>query len=262
MPYSGRTKFAAKDPTQIYRVQSRQIDSEAFIPWSLLDCLVVTCFISCKVVAATSSTMSEPPDVSISGLLRKTEHYDKDERYMATSDLCEVLKRQQQQQTNPTSELDSKTEHQICAAVLRLLHDQSNDVQAVAVKTLGVLLMTVKEAQVFEIADSLADQVLDATKSELRDVYAIGLRTLVKIIPFAMGNAVSQRLVGRMLEGIKSSENEEIVLVCLDILTDVLTRFGYVLIKKRGMPFFKLLALCFSNGSFLHPSLSEATHSP
>ena len=212
--------------------------------------------------------MSGAGSVNINALLKKTEHYDKDERYMATSDLCEVLKRHssgdnntssgsgsnnKNQNTattnNPASSmvgggnlssssnmsgsgsggtmvLDAATERRICTCVLRLLHDKSNDVQAIAVKTLGVLLTTVKEEQVLEIADSLADQVLDASKSELRDVYAIGLRTLVKTIPPSMGEMTSQRLVGRLLDGIRTSQNEEIVLACLDILTDLLGRFG------------------------------------
>ncbi|CAB9496167.1 Cullin-associated NEDD8-dissociated protein [Seminavis robusta] len=166
---------------------------------------------------------------NINALLKKTEHYDKDERYMATSDLCEVLKRHASRDTGGSSSvgsLDSSTERRICTAVLRLLHDKSNDVQAIAVKTLGVLLTTVGQEQVLEIADSLADQVLDASKSELRDVYAIGLRTLVKTIPQSMGHEVSKRLVGRLLEGIRTSDNQEIVLACLDILTDLLGRFG------------------------------------
>lgn len=168
---------------------------------------------------------------SINALLKKTEHYDKDERYMATSDLCEVLKRHASRDgtsntTSTSPNLDPSTERRICTAVLRLLHDKSNDVQAIAVKTLGVLLTTVQQEQVLEIADSLADQVLDASKSELRDVYAIGLRTLVKTIPQGMGHEVSKRLVGRLLEGIRTSANQEIVLACLDILTDLLGRFG------------------------------------
>lgn len=141
---------------------------------------------------------------------------------MATSDLCEVLKRTRGESGRG---LDAPTERRICTAVLRLLHDKSNDVQAIAVKTLGVLLTTVQEEQVLEIADSLADQVLDASKSELRDVYAIGLRTLVQTIPPRMGDPTSQRLVGRLLEGIRGNQ-EEIVLSCLDILTDLLGRFG------------------------------------
>ena len=174
---------------------------------------------------------------------------------MATSDLCEVLKRHQQQHstvtastttpggggggvgtaglgtttttttTTSTLALDASTERQICTAVLRLLHDKSNDVQAIAVKTLGVLLTTVQQEQVGEIADSLADQVLDASKSELRDVYAIGLRTLLKTIPNAYGNSVSARLVTRLLEGCRV-DKDDITLACLDALTDLLTRFG------------------------------------
>lgn len=190
--------------------------------------------------------------MNIASLLKKTEHYDKDERYMATSDLCEVLKRLGDQASNVspsgsnlhnnssristnsyTPVMDTTTEQQICTAVLRLLHDKSNDVQAIAVKTLGVLLTTVQQEQVIEIANSLADQVLDASKSELRDVYAIGLRTLVKTVPVNMGNLVAQSLVGRLLEGIRggstgmlTTNTQEIVLACLDILTDLLGRFG------------------------------------
>ena len=231
---------------------------------------------------------------SINALLKKTEHYDKDERYMATSDLCEVLKRLNNTSSgggsgdinsnNNTSsstsssssssnnpKFDATTERRICTAVLRLLHDKSNDVQAIAVKTLGVLLVTVKEELVLEIADSLTDQVLDVSKSELRDVYSIGLRTLVKTIPLSMGDKTSQRLIGRLLEGINTSTSnlqmavdeamelsaaaaksgdtdntttpdstttapnkklvsgntdEDIILSCLDILTDLLGRFG------------------------------------
>jgi cullin-associated NEDD8-dissociated protein 1 len=183
------------------------------------------------------SNLSDFPNVS--ALLKKTTHYDKDERYMATSDLCEVLKRSSaaasgdlggttssSSSSSSSSHLDSSTERQICTAVLRLLHDKSNDVQAVAVKTLGVLLTTVQQEQVLEIADSLADQVLDAAKSELRDVYTIGLRTLVKTCPASMGHTVSQRLLGRLLDGIRNAINEEIVLACLDVLTDLLARFG------------------------------------
>lgn len=159
------------------------------------------------------------PTVSIPSLLKKTEHYDKDERYMATSDLCEVLKKKQ---------MDIGNEKNVCTAVLRLLHDKSNDVQAIAVKTLGVLLTTVQEDQVLEIADSLTDQVLDSSKSELRDVYAIGLRTLCKTVPLHMGQGVSKRILGRLLDGIRTNyqeEKDEIALAGLDILADMLGRF-------------------------------------
>jgi cullin-associated NEDD8-dissociated protein 1 len=208
-----------------------------------------------------SSTV--PLSTTVAALLKKTEHYDKDERYMATSDLCELLKKHSSSSSmtdnaaagtaaaaasshnSQPPALDAATERKICETILTLLHDKSHDVQAVAVKTLSVLLTTVQPEQVLKIADSLADQVLDAAKTELRDVYAMGLRTLVQTIPASMGQRVAQRLIERLMDFISnnssttSSNNsrattatvitantQEIVLACLDSLTDLLTRFG------------------------------------
>ena len=81
--------------------------------------------------------------------------------------------------------------------------------------------------------------MLDQDKSDLRDVYAIGLKTLVETVPSSMGNIVSHCLVNRLVEGIhsnsatkssgdsaKDKNSEEIVLACLNVLSDLLTRFG------------------------------------
>ena len=174
---------------------------------------------------------------------------------MATSDLCEALKRHaaatvsssSSQSSNPR--IDAATEKSICLAVLRLLDDKSNDVQTIAVKTLGVLVTSVHEDQVVTIAEKLAAQVLDPEQNGLRDVYAIGLRTLVKTVPMPMGDIVSHRLAARLMDGISNNSpkldvnpltvvtatkaqkdeyktSEEILLYSLEILNDLLTRFG------------------------------------
>lgn len=132
---------------------------------------------------------------------------------MATSDLCEILKR-------GLDDSSVAIEKEICKTILQLLHDASHDVQAVAVKTLGVLLQTVHTEQVLEICDSLTDQVLDSKKGKLRDVYTIGLRTTVKS---CTSESLANRLLGpnRILAGITSGD-EEIALACLDVLGDLL----------------------------------------
>ncbi len=182
---------------------------------------------------------------------------------MATSDLCEILKKHTAASNaknrengddvemsdaiyNSTSlsTIDAQTEKRICEAVLRRVDDKTNDVQAIAVKTLGVLVTCVHEGQVVIIAERLGARVLDESKSELRDVYTIGLRTLVTTVPVKMGDVVSNKLTAKLLDGIsttssaietKSEEKEdrdaakvaeEIYLACLDILTELLTRFG------------------------------------
>ncbi len=179
-----------------------------------------------------------------------------DERYMATSDLCEVLKRHaavtnarsdgdvEMSDAQNTPTIDAAYEKKICEAVLRRVDDSSNDVQAIAVKTLGVLVACVHEDQVVTIAERLGDLVLDKSKSALRDVYAIGLRTLVTTVPMDMGDIVSNRLTAKLMDGISKNSSfidsdsgekedkdaakvaQEITLACLEILTELLTRFG------------------------------------
>jgi cullin-associated NEDD8-dissociated protein 1 len=52
-----------------------------------------------------------------------------------------------------------------------------------------------------EICDKLCGLILEG-KSELRDIYSIGLKTLISDVPENMGRPVAQRLTGRLLGGI------------------------------------------------------------
>jgi cullin-associated NEDD8-dissociated protein 1 len=150
-------------------------------------------------------------------LLEKTKHWDKDERYMATSDLCTELSKD--------VKLDTTFERRICQAVLLQLDDSSNDVQSIAVKCLGILLKKVQEAQVGEICDKLCSLILEG-KAELRDIYSIGLKTLIADVPEAMGPSVAKRLTPRLFGGVAQDATVEVKLECLDNLTDLLRRFG------------------------------------
>jgi cullin-associated NEDD8-dissociated protein 1 len=237
---------------------------------------------------APSSSSSNNISQTITQLLKKTSHYDKDERYMATSDLCELLKKQQQQQQPPsitespsyhhhnnnqnyhrntgtshasnTSNsfyyIDIKLEKEICTTVLRLLHDKSNDVQAIAVKTLGVLITTIYNTDIMvEISNSLLDQIIDETKLDLRDIYTAGLRTVIQTCDVTIGTPVTQTLIPRLLETLRirrttvtssssssvpptsststaqytpkqQQQMDEMIVSCCDVLMDCIVRFG------------------------------------
>ena len=179
-----------------------------------------------------NSSSSSNGEIAV--LLKKTTHYDKDERYMALSDLCELLKKQLSERSTPSfdSHMDVHTERDICTTILRLLHDKSNDVQAIAVKTLGVLILTIQNVDLMnEIANSLLDQIIDLQKVELRDIYTAGLRTLIQTCHVSMGPRISQRLMLRLIEGIRNSSaasmgSEEMMVSCLDIIYELIVRFG------------------------------------
>ena len=76
----------------------------------------------------------------INVLLEKTADWDKDERYMATNDLCQLLSKD--------IKIDESMEAKICTAVLKQLDDASNDVQSVAVKCLAIITKKVQQNQI------------------------------------------------------------------------------------------------------------------
>ncbi|TYZ57995.1 hypothetical protein PybrP1_012915 [[Pythium] brassicae (nom. inval.)] len=151
-------------------------------------------------------------------LLDKTTDFDKDERYMATSDLCTEL--------NKDTELGPYFEPKVCAAVLKQLDDKSNDVQSIAVKCLGILVTKVQETQVADICAKLSDLILTG-KAELRDIYAIGLKTILTDVSSATGAAVAAGLCARLLKGLAPAAEQAVKAETLDILTDLLRRFGH-----------------------------------
>ncbi|OQR84838.1 Cullin-associated NEDD8-dissociated protein [Achlya hypogyna] len=152
-----------------------------------------------------------------SALLEKTTDFDKDERYMATSDLCTELQND--------VELGPDLERKICAAVLKQLDDKSNDVQSIAVKCLGILVTKVQEKQVGDICEKLCDLIFTG-KAELRDIYSIGLKTILSDVSQKTGASISTALCGRLLGGISHYDDQAIKSETLDILTELLKRFG------------------------------------
>ena len=138
---------------------------------------------------------------------------------MATNDIMKAL----QHDVN----IDDHTEALICTAVLKQLDDRSNDVQSVAVKCLSVLVKTVAESQISQISIRLCDLVLNGPDA-LRDVYSIGLKTLMSSVPPNMGELLVSTLTSRLLVGTQHA-NDDIKRECLDSLTDLVKRFGHLM---------------------------------
>jgi cullin-associated NEDD8-dissociated protein 1 len=118
-------------------------------------------------------------------------------------------------------------EQRICAAVLKQLDDPSNDVQSVAVKCLAIITKKVQQAQISDVCKKLCSLVLDG-KDALRDVYSIGLKTLIADVPESMGQMVAEQLTNKLLTGIGKQDSEAVQRECLDIMTDLLRRFGHL----------------------------------
>src|SRR5205085_1283432 len=107
--------------------------------------------------------------------------------------------------------------------VIKQLNDTSNDVQSVAVKCLAILVQKVHLQQVRDITTKLTAAILSG-KDDLRDIYAIGLKTCISGLHSDMGANIASSLCSDLITGLKQEGN--VKLECFDILSDLLKRFG------------------------------------
>lgn len=165
----------------------------------------------------------------IANLLEKMTSSDKDFRFMATNDLMTELQKD-------SIKLDDDSERKVVRMLLKLLEDKNGEVQNLAVKCLGPLVNKVKEYQVETIVESLcANMVSD--KEQLRDISSIGLKTVIAELPQAPGGLsgnICKRITGRLTTAIERQEDVSVQLEALDIITDLLLRFGPVLQAFHG----------------------------
>jgi cullin-associated NEDD8-dissociated protein 1 len=106
-------------------------------------------------------------------------------------------------------------------------------VQSVAVKCLSILLKKVHPAQMHEIGEKLGSLLLDGN-GQLTDIYSIGLKTMISDAPDELGQLVADDLCPRLLNGISRASSEDVKRECLDIMSDLLRRFGHLFEKDHN----------------------------
>ncbi|XP_061385735.1 cullin-associated NEDD8-dissociated protein 1 [Danaus plexippus] len=166
----------------------------------------------------------------IANLLEKMTSNDKDFRFMATNDLMTELQKD-------SIKLDDDSERKVVKMLLRLLEDKNGEVQNLAVKCLGPLVNKVKECQVEGIVDTLCANMLSDTE-QLRDISSIGLKTVISELPLGsniLAANVCKKITGRLSSAIEKQEDVSVQLEALDILADLLSRFGGLLITFHPM---------------------------
>ncbi|XP_045123978.1 cullin-associated NEDD8-dissociated protein 1-like [Portunus trituberculatus] len=162
----------------------------------------------------------------IANLLEKMTSTDKDYRFMATNDLMTELQKD-------SIKLDDDSERKVVKMLLRLLEDKNGEVQNLAVKCLGPLVNKVKEFHVYSIVESLCDHMV-SEREQLRDMSSLALKTVINELPAsstALVANICKRVTDRLSEAIVRQEDVSVQLEALDILGDLLARFGSLLVS-------------------------------
>lgn len=145
---------------------------------------------------------------------------------MATNDLMTELQKD-------SIKLDDDSERKVVRMLLRLLEDKNGEVQNLAVKCLGPLVNKVKEFHVYSIVESLCDHMV-SDREQLRDMSSLALKTVINELPAsstALVANICKRVTDRLSEAIVRQEDVSVQLEALDILGDLLARFGSLLVS-------------------------------
>lgn len=180
-------------------------------------------------------------NLNMAGILEKMTGKDKDYRYMATSDLLNELNKE-------GFKLDAEFEGKLSNIVLQQLDDAAGDVSGLAVKCLAPLVKKVREQQVLEMTDKLCDKLLNG-KELHRDIASIALKTIVAEVPTS--NVAQSILIStspKLIKGITTpGMSIEIKCECLDILCDVLHKYGNLVASDHDQILMALLPQLSSN---------------
>lgn len=171
---------------------------------------------------------SKMSNLAITSILEKMTGKDKDYRYMATSDLLNELSKDGFKADN---ELEVKLSH----VVLHQLEDVSGDVSGLAVKCLVPLVKKIGEDRVLEMTNMLFDKLLNG-KDQHRDIVSIALKTISsEISSQSLAQRILVTVTPQLIKGITGpGKSTEIKCESLDILCDVLHRFGNLMTKDHA----------------------------
>lgn len=159
----------------------------------------------------------------ISDLLEKMQNTDKDFRFMATNDLINELEKD-------SIKLDDDSERKVVRTLLKLLDDKNGEVQNLVVRCLALLINKIKESQVESICKTLCGNMV-SEKEQLRDISSVGLKTVIAELPHTSGG-LSENICKRITSCLTTAIEKQDVpvqLEALDILADLLSRFGDIL---------------------------------
>lgn len=161
--------------------------------------------------------------------LEECKHYDKDNRYMAASDLCsEMLK----QATG--SQFEEGMEKKICQAFMQHLSDKSVDVQSNAVKCIQKIASRIREKHLIMIVELMSEIVVSGEKAT-RDIYSLAIRGIIGEISEENASTMIKAVFPKLVLGFGTGKSEEISEECLDILGEIFKRFSGLLLKKDDL---------------------------
>eukprot|EP00013_Stygamoeba_regulata_P006475 CAMPEP_0177637886 /NCGR_PEP_ID=MMETSP0447-20121125/5203_1 /TAXON_ID=0 /ORGANISM="Stygamoeba regulata, Strain BSH-02190019" /LENGTH=1196 /DNA_ID=CAMNT_0019139829 /DNA_START=52 /DNA_END=3641 /DNA_ORIENTATION=+ len=156
-------------------------------------------------------------------ILEKMQNLDRDFRYMACSDLYTMLLKE-------SRPIDSSTQGDLCKYLIKLLQDANGEVQGQAVKCLGPLTKHLRQERLEFLLCNMGDILCSTPKNkeaDSKDIASIGIKAIISECYQKDGQLIVKHLSTKMISALSDETTNDLVkFECLDILSDLLRRFG------------------------------------
>ena len=153
-------------------------------------------------------------------LLEKMHNSDKDIRFMATNDLLTELQKD-------AFKLDDDNERKLVTAILKIVKDNSGEVQALGVKCIGRLLERCRDASAERVVDTLVSDLISSnTEERIRDISSLGLKSASSVL--GPNSNTARRVAKNLVNSIDTIEKGavSVLLDVLDIISDIILKQG------------------------------------
>jgi len=162
------------------------------------------------------------PVFRVDDILQKMAQRDPDFRFMAVSDLFNECNKD-------TFKLDAAAEKKICAKLLEMVtNDVSVEVKTLCVKCLAPLSAKITEPELTTLITGLRSNVLGLNKvtPETMDISSLALKFIIGAVSDATKTLIIPLLVPTLTTEIGKSKQQEVVWYSLDVVNDLLARWG------------------------------------
>jgi len=130
--------------------------------------------------------------------------------------------------------MEGDSERQIALAIVSLLDDKSPDVQGRAVSCLQPLVRKISQDSLKRIVGTLLQLCTEQKEQEKRDIACVGLKNVIKSVSDEDGPFLVSQCAVPLLNVLdpSSSSSADIQSDLLDVLAELLRRFGPLMIKE------------------------------
>lgn len=167
-------------------------------------------------------------------LLDKMSNSDKDIRFMATNDLLAEIQKD-------SFKLDDDNERKLVAAILKIVRDNSGEVQNLGVKCIAKFLTRCRDPGAEKIVDTLCHDLTVCTEERIRDISSLGLKAASQTL--GSNSPIARRVATKLVNSLSNINQVSVLLDTLDIVGDIILKQGHNLASLHFMAVEKIFPL-------------------